>query len=147
KARHRQLNRVVALKMILSGGHAGSAERVRFLAEAEAVAAVQHPGIVQVFDFGTHQGLPYCALEFCPGGSLATRLGGTPLPPQQAAVLVERLARAVQAAHERGIVHRDLKPANVLLSPASGGRQPPVPDHQGADAPRSPLADLIPKIT
>src|SRR5262249_43749027 len=75
-----------------------------------------HPGVVQVYEFGTHAGLPYFALEFCPGGSLATLLAGTPLPPDRAATLVEQLARAVHAAHEHGIVHRDLKPANVLLA-------------------------------
>jgi tRNA A-37 threonylcarbamoyl transferase component Bud32 len=116
RARQRRLNRLVALKMILSGNHAGSEERLRFLAEAEAAAAIQHPGVVQVFDFGTHGGLPYFALEFCPRGSLAERLNGTPLPPREAAALVGLLARAVQAAHDRGIVHRDLKPANVLMA-------------------------------
>jgi serine/threonine protein kinase len=115
KARQVGLNRIVALKMILAGGHAGAEERQRFLAEAEAIAAIKHPGIVQIHDFGTHEELPFFALEFCDGGSLAARLNGTPLPPREAARLVEQLARAMQAAHERGIIHRDLKPANVLL--------------------------------
>src|SRR5581483_9107366 len=66
------------------------------------------------YESGQHDGLPYFALEYCPGGSLAEKLAGTPLPPAAAAELAERLARAVQAAHEKGIVHRDLKPANVL---------------------------------
>jgi serine/threonine-protein kinase len=118
KARHLALSRVVALKMILAGGHAGGEERARFLAEARAVAALTHPGIVQVYDTGLHDGLPYFALEFCPGGSLADRLDGTPLPPAEAARLVQQLARAVHAAHERGIIHRDLKPGNVLLTEA-----------------------------
>jgi formylglycine-generating enzyme required for sulfatase activity/tRNA A-37 threonylcarbamoyl transferase component Bud32 len=115
KARHLRLNRIVALKMVLSGGQATPEERLRFLAEAEAIAAVKHPGIVQVHDFGTHNGVPYLSLEFCPGGSLAGKLSGNPLPAREAAALVEQVARAVQAAHEAGIVHRDLKPANVLL--------------------------------
>jgi WD40 repeat protein len=118
KARHLALKRTVALKMVLAGGHAAEAERRRFLAEAEAVAAVQHPGIVQVHDLGTHEGLPFFALELCTGGSLADRLEDGPLPPREAAPLVEVVSRAVQAAHERGIVHRDLKPANVLLDAA-----------------------------
>jgi tetratricopeptide (TPR) repeat protein len=122
RARQRQLNREVALKMILQGGHAGRDERLRFLAEAEAIAAVRHPGIVQVHDFGTHNDLPYFALELCPGGSLADRLSGTPLPPPEAARLVEQVARAVQAAHDRGIVHRDLKPGNVLLGEDGAAR-------------------------
>jgi serine/threonine-protein kinase len=116
KARQMGLDRLVALKMILAGGHAGEEERRRFLTEAEAVARVRHPGIVQVYDFGTHGGLPFFSLEYCDGGSLADRLADTPLPPREAAALAERVARAVQAAHQAGIVHRDLKPANVLLS-------------------------------
>ncbi len=115
KARHLRLNRLVALKMILVGEHAGPEHRLRFLAEAEAVAALSHPGIVQVYEFGTHNGLPFFALELCPRGSLADRLDGTPQPSQKAAQLAEQLARAVQVAHEKGIIHRDLKPANVLL--------------------------------
>jgi hypothetical protein len=117
KARHVALGRVVALKMILAGGHAGEADRARFLAEAEAVAQLQHPGIVQLYEFGRHDGLPYFTLEYVPFGSLAQFLRSGPLPAaREAARLVERLARAVQYAHEHGIVHRDLKPANVLLT-------------------------------
>src|SRR6516164_4457588 len=113
KARQVGLNRVVALKMILAGAHAGPDDVARFKAEAEAVARLQHPGIVQVHEVGDHDGLPFFSLEFVPGGSLAQRLHGTPLPPRQAAALVARLAPAVHAAHRAGIVHRDLKPANV----------------------------------
>ncbi len=114
-ARQEHLNRDVALKMILRGEHAGAEEHARFLAEAEAIARVRHPGIVQVFDFGIHEGLPFFSLEFCPGGSLADRLKGTPLPGPVAAGLVEQIARAVHASHEASVIHRDLKPANVLL--------------------------------
>jgi WD40 repeat protein/tRNA A-37 threonylcarbamoyl transferase component Bud32 len=114
QARQVALNRVVALKVILAGGHTTEEERRRFLAEAEAVAAVPHPGIVEVYECGTHEGLPFFALEFCAGGSLADLLRQAPLPPAEAAGAVEVLARAVQAAHARGIIHRDLKPANVL---------------------------------
>ena len=116
RARQRGLNREVALKVVLAGGHAGPAQRQRFLREAEAAAAISHPNVVQVFEVGERDGLPFMALELCPGGTLADRLGGTPLPPDEAARLVETLARAVAAAHERGVVHRDLKPANVLLT-------------------------------
>jgi WD40 repeat protein/tRNA A-37 threonylcarbamoyl transferase component Bud32 len=116
KARQAKLNRLVALKMILAGGHAGDDERRRFLTEAEAVARLQHPGIVQIHEIGEAGGHPYFSLEFCPGGSLADKLNGTPLPPKEAARVVEALARAIQAAHDAGIVHRDLKPANVLLA-------------------------------
>jgi tRNA A-37 threonylcarbamoyl transferase component Bud32 len=116
KARHLKLNRLVALKMILAGSHAGGQELARFRAEAEAVARLQHPNIVQIYEVGEHGGLPYFTLEFCPGGSLAAQLDGTSLPPHRAAQLVEVLARAVHAAHQCGIIHRDLKPANVLLA-------------------------------
>jgi eukaryotic-like serine/threonine-protein kinase len=115
KARDGKLNRVVALKMILAGKYATPDELERFVSEAEAVAALRHPNVVQVYEVGRHDGLPYFTLEFVPGGSLAARLKGQPLPPPDAARLVEAVARGVQAAHDRGIVHRDLKPANVLL--------------------------------
>jgi WD40 repeat protein/tetratricopeptide (TPR) repeat protein len=115
RARHVALNRVVALKMILAGSLAGAQELARFRAEAEAVARLRHPHIVQVFDCGCFDDRPYLALEYCEGGSLAARLRGTPLPPAEAARLVGKLAEAMAAAHAEGIVHRDLKPANVLL--------------------------------
>jgi serine/threonine-protein kinase len=117
QARQVALNRVVALKMIRAGAWAGPEERARFKAEAEAVARLQHPNIVQVYEVGEHAGLPYFSLEYCGGGSLAAQLGGAPLPAAEAAGLVATLARAVHAAHQAGIVHRDLKPANVLLAP------------------------------
>jgi tetratricopeptide (TPR) repeat protein len=116
QARHLQLNRLVALKMILGGGHVGSAGRARFRTEAEAVARIQHPGIVQIYEVGEHDGLPYLALEYCAGGSLAGQLDGKPVPPLQAAATLETLARAIHAAHQRSVVHRDLKPANILLT-------------------------------
>jgi WD40 repeat protein len=113
------LNRTVALKVVLGGGHASAADLARFRAEAEAVARLQHPNIVQVYEVGEHRGLPFLSLEFCPGGSLAEQIDGTPLEPFRAAELVAVLARAIHHAHQNGVVHRDLKPANVLL--ASGG--------------------------
>jgi WD40 repeat protein len=142
RARQVGLGRVVALKMILGGGHAGSAERARFQTEAEAAARLQHANIVQVFEVGQTEAGPFLALEFVPGGSLAQRLAAGPLPSRHAAVLIDLLARAVQHAHERGIVHRDLKPANVLL--ASGAVSAPQESAPpGADA--TGLA--CPKIT
>lgn len=116
KARQVNLKRVVALKMILAGGQAGSEMVARFRAEAESVAKLQHPHIVQIHEIGEHEGRPYFSLEFLEGGSLDRKLSGNPQPPKSAAELVETIARAMQAAHERGIVHRDLKPGNVLLS-------------------------------
>jgi formylglycine-generating enzyme required for sulfatase activity len=116
KARHLALKRTVALKMVLAGGHAAPHERARFRLEAEAVARLQHPNIVQIHEVGEAGGHPYCALELVEGGSLAAKLAGQPLPAREAARLVETLARAMQLAHGRNVVHRDLKPANVLLA-------------------------------
>jgi serine/threonine protein kinase len=116
QARQLGFNRLVALKMILSGSYAGDDERDRFRIEAEAVARLQHPNIVQVHEVGEHEGKPFFSMEFCPGGGLDKKLNGTPLPPKEAAALVETLARAMQAAHDKGVIHRDLKPANVLLA-------------------------------
>jgi serine/threonine protein kinase len=116
KARQKGLERDVALKMILSGAHAGADEIRRFRTEAEAIAKLQHPNVVQVFEIGEHQGQPFISLELCAGGGLDSRLAGTPMPAGEAAKLVRQLAGAVQAAHEAQVVHRDLKPANVLLT-------------------------------
>jgi serine/threonine-protein kinase len=116
KARQIRLDRLVALKMILAGSHASEADLTRLRTEAEAVARLHHPNIVQIYEIGEHNGLAFLALEFCPGGSLEGRLSGTPLAPREAAALAETLARAVHATHMKGIVHRDLKPANVLLA-------------------------------
>jgi WD40 repeat protein len=117
KARQVRLNRLVAVKMILAGSHAAGEERKRFRREAEAIARLQHPNIVQIHEIGEAEGKPYFSLEYVAGGSLAGQLHGTPLPVEQAAQLVEVLARAIHVAHQQHIVHRDLKPANVLLLP------------------------------
>lgn len=116
KARQVSLGRLVALKMILAGAQAGPDELARFRAEAEAVARLQHPNIVQIYEVGEQDGKPFLALEFVVGGSLEEKLAGAPQPGRPSAQLLETLARAVHVAHEQGIVHRDLKPANVLLS-------------------------------
>jgi serine/threonine-protein kinase len=116
RAWHLRLHRPVALKMLLAGAHAPSAERERLLREAEAVAGLSHPNIVQVYEVGDVDGRPYFTMEFVEGGSLAQRLAGTPQPADQAAALVATIAEAIQVAHQSGIVHRDLKPGNILLT-------------------------------
>src|SRR5690606_13173310 len=88
----------------------------RLQTEAEAIARLNHPNIVQIYEVGEHRGLPFFSLEFCAGGSLARHLGGNPMPAVPAARLVARLAAAVGYAHEAGVIHRDLKPANILLA-------------------------------
>jgi serine/threonine-protein kinase len=116
KARQRGLNRIVALKMVLAGAHADAQHLARFQIEAEAVARLQHPNIVQIYEVGEQDGLPFFSLEFVDGGALDRKLGGKPQPPRVAAQLCATLARAMHFAHEHGIIHRDLKPANVLMT-------------------------------
>jgi WD40 repeat protein/tetratricopeptide (TPR) repeat protein len=116
RAWQKGLNRSVALKMVHAGAQASPQVLARFRVEAEAVARLQHPNIVQIHEVGQHTGSPFLVLELVEGRSLAQRLDGTPRPAREAAELVETLARAMHSAHCRGVVHRDLTPANVLLS-------------------------------
>ncbi len=116
RARQQTLNRDVALKMILAGRHASPQAVARFHNEGEALARVPHPNIVEIYDFGEHDGLPYFTMELVEGGTLGGRLAGGPLPPREVAELVRTLAEAVESAHRKGVLHRDLKPANVLLT-------------------------------
>ncbi|MBN9120058.1 MAG: serine/threonine protein kinase [Planctomycetes bacterium] len=150
KARQHGLGRVVALKMVLHGAHATAEELDRFRAEAEAIARLRHPNIVEVYAYGeTEDGLPYFALEFCEGGTLAA-LCARPLPLHRAAELVVALARAVHAAHAAGIVHRDLKPGNILLqaeSPNVESRNVEDGGSGASDFTTLRLCDLRPKVT
>jgi eukaryotic-like serine/threonine-protein kinase len=113
-----RLRRLVALKMVLAGSHAGDEARSRFRIEMEAAARLHHPNIVDIYEVGEIDGRSFFAMEFADGGTLAQKLAGTPVPAGQAAQLIESLARAMEYAHQRGIVHRDLTPANVLLTQA-----------------------------
>ncbi len=114
KAHQERLDRTVALKMVLAGAHASGDLLNRFIAEAKAVAHLQHPNIVQIFEVGDEGGLPYFSLEYVDGESLDKHLGGKPIAPSEAADLTVTLCQAMQYAHEHGVLHRDLKPANVL---------------------------------
>jgi WD40 repeat protein len=126
KARQVALNRQVALKMILAGPHANAAGVARFRREAEAVAQLQHPHIVQIYEVGESDGRPYLALEYVDGASLDHHTGHLPQPAEAAARLVEALASTMHYAHQRGVVHRDLKPANVLLVPSDSAHGIPL---------------------
>jgi serine/threonine protein kinase/tetratricopeptide (TPR) repeat protein len=158
KARQVALNRTVALKMILAGSQADEHERSRFRSEAQAVARLQHPGIVQIFEVGEHRGNAYLSLEYVSGGSLSDRLNGRPMPVAEAVRLVEILAGAVHFAHEHGVIHRDIKPANVLLQEAQSAEAPSgerraqgkSPSGEARSAPsgvRRPTPALLPKLT
>ena len=116
KARHRRLRRLVALKTFAAERRPSAREVVRFRAEAEAVASLQHPNVVQIFEVGDRDGVPFLALELATGGTLAERLQRLPFAPRAAAELIEVLARAAHHAHAHGVIHRDLKPANLLFA-------------------------------
>ena len=115
KARQTDLKRLVAVKMIRTD-RATREEIARFTAEAEAVARLQHPNIVQIYEVDEHEGTPFFSLEFVAGGSLDRHIGGKPQPARDSAALLHSVALAMQSAHERNIIHRDLKPANILLA-------------------------------
>ena len=156
-AKQTALNRVVALKILLSGGHASADELARFRAEAEALAHLKHPHLVEVYDYGTFdlgsgKTCPFMALEYVGGGTLRERLQQGKLEPRDAAQIVAQLAHAVQYAHDRGVIHRDLKPANILLSlsrapEARAGDSPTHDAGSPACASGARLNDCTPKIT
>jgi predicted Ser/Thr protein kinase len=115
EARQVSLNRLVALKMVKAGLLAGDDELRRFRNEAEAVALLDHPGVVPVYEVGKHEGQHYFSMKLVPGGSLVPLIDGYTHDPRAAARLVAEAAEAVAHAHARGLLHRDLKPANILV--------------------------------
>ncbi len=116
KARQTEIDQVVALKMILAGAYAEPHDLERFRVEAAAVARLKHPNVIAFYEFDHYDGRPYFTMEYVAGGSLADRLAsGVAFTQDDAAKLVETLARAMHAVHQVQVVHRDLKPANVLL--------------------------------
>jgi WD40 repeat protein/serine/threonine protein kinase len=143
-------NRMVAIKTMRADAAADPHELARFRTEAEAIARLEHPNIVRLYEVGTHDGRPFFSLEYIHGGNLEQSLRGTPQPPRTAAGLLETLARAVHYAHQRGVVHRDLKPANILLlfsrkaesSERSAGSHPTLHSEDSA----LPLNEFVPMI-
>jgi len=119
KARNVALKRDCAIKMILSAEHASDEVRRRFEAEAQAVARLVHPNIVQVYEVGETEGRPYFVLEYVSGGTLSGRLKGKTLAPRQAATMMEIITRAIAFAHAEMIIHRDIKPQNILMEKQS----------------------------
>jgi serine/threonine protein kinase len=116
KAKDTRLGREVAIK-VLPPGFADDAERLRrFELEAKALAALNHPNVLAIFDVGTHEGSPYLVMELLEGQTLRERLHGGALPVKRAMELALQIARGLAAAHEKGLVHRDLKPANLFIS-------------------------------
>jgi eukaryotic-like serine/threonine-protein kinase len=148
---------VVALKMVLAGAHASAKQLSRFDQEARSVAQLHHPNIVQIYEIGEQDGLPYFSLEFVDGGTLDKLIDRHPQPPRTAAELVETLARTMHFAHEQNIIHRDLKPANILLTrsaPRGSGSVSLEPGSRSQSSilgktlpPGTNLAPLTPKIT
>ena len=115
KARQLSLDRIVALKVLIAGQHASPTQRARFHLEAESIAQLQHPNVIQIYESGTNKSELFFSMEYCSGGSLADFIHEEKISASEAARIVLLLAEAVQTAHARGIIHRDIKPSNVLL--------------------------------
>ena len=122
KALQKKANRIVALKMILSGQHASEEELQRFRSEAEAAALLDHPHIVPIFDVGEQNGQPYFSMGYVDGESLQSKLREGPLPSKEAAGIVKTVSQAIASAHDHGVIHRDLKPSNVLIDKSGNPR-------------------------
>jgi eukaryotic-like serine/threonine-protein kinase len=115
-ARQAGPDRLVAVKMVRGGAHAGAVALAGFRVEVETLGRLHHPNIVEMYGVGEHEGDVFCALEYVGGGDLRRRLEGVAQPARRSARLIQALAFAVDAVHRLGVVHRDLKPANILLT-------------------------------
>jgi eukaryotic-like serine/threonine-protein kinase len=146
RARQSSSQRMVALKLIRDGALATAQDRARLWIEAEAVARVVHPSVVEVYDAGEHDGRPYFAMEFVAGGTLAERIAGQPQSASFAARIASALARAVACAHEHNVIHRDLKPANILLQPKAAVHHNSTITNPADAVAADPGGDVIPKI-
>jgi serine/threonine protein kinase/WD40 repeat protein len=142
KARQLSLGRLVALKM-LAPAPISAGRLARFRAEADALARLQHPNIVQIYEVGEYESRPFIVMEYIAGPNLAHDLEGRPQPPRAAAELVQVLASAIQAVHDRGLIHRDLKPANILLANLAPEERTSPPNYPPLDS----VVHFIPKIT
>ncbi len=136
KANQLNLGRIVALKMIWLGGVGRTEDRARLRTEAEAVARLHHPNVVQIYEVAEHNGCPFLTLEYMNGGNLSAWTRGKPQEPRAAAGLIATIAGAIHHAHQRGIIHRDLKPANILIQRVESA----------SDNIRLGDANLIPKV-
>jgi serine/threonine protein kinase len=117
RARQRNLNRIVALKMILSGAIAAPEDIKRFYTEAEAAASLEHPSIVPIYEIGEYEGQHFFSMALVDGKSLAEPLKNGPLEATEAAAIMAKVADAIDYAHSKGVIHRDIKPANILIDP------------------------------
>jgi hypothetical protein len=115
RAQQISTNRTVALKLLGRPGEAGQADLAQFRGEAEVVARLEHPRIVPLYDYGEVGGVPYLAMRYLPGGTIADRLEAGPVTANQALVWLRAMAEAIDFAHSQGLIHRDIKPSNMLL--------------------------------
>ena len=147
KARQKKLNRIVALKMILTGQLASQDEVLRFYTEAEAAANLDHAGIVPIYEVGQHDGQHFFSMGYIEGESLADKVKEGPLPPREAAEVTQQVAEAIAYAHQQGVIHRDLKPANVLLKSSRESRAASREQPVSSSASQLSTLDFQPMVT
>ena len=146
KARQQRLDRLVAIKMISNSTLFRQEVGQRFETEAHAIAQIHHPNVVQIYDVGWQDQVPYLVLEYVEGGSLDRYLRSKPQPPRMVAEMLLAICKGVEAAHAKGIIHRDLKPGNILIEKrATEATDKPVAETSGLVLPHG--VELIPKIT